>query len=119
MARSQLGLLTFGVLLIILAAWSAVWILDIILLWDLFPGIILSVGIWTVFLAGIKACRSSWAEGHAFSSFGWGMLALVLGGSWWLSNLGMPIEMTIVFVLLLLGLLAIATALRSAMSQRK
>jgi hypothetical protein len=119
MSRPQLGLLTLGVLLIILAAWSAALVLEIILLWDLFPGILLSVGIWMIVLAGIKAFRSSMTDSSAFSTFGWGMLILVIGGSWWLSNMGMPIAMTLVFVLLLLGLLAITTALRSTMSQRK
>jgi hypothetical protein len=119
MVRPHLGLLTLGVLLIILAAWSAAWILEFILLQDLLPGILLSIGIWMITLSGLKASRSSVSDSSAFSTFGWGMLILVLGGSWWLSNGGMPMEMTLVFVLLLLGLLAIVTALRTTMSRKK
>ncbi|UCD97002.1 MAG: hypothetical protein JSV35_02830 [Candidatus Bathyarchaeota archaeon] len=119
MGRLHLGLLTLGVLLIILAVWSAAWILEFILLQDFPPGILLSVGIWMIALAGLKASRTSVSESNAFSTFGWGMLVLVLGSSWWFSNSGMPIEMTLVFVLLLLGILAIVTALRSTMSQKE
>jgi hypothetical protein len=119
MGRPHLGLLTLGVLLIILAAWSAAWILEFISRQDLLPGILLSVGIWMIALAGLKAFRSSVSDSNAFSTFSWGMLILVIGGSWWFSNSGMPIEMTLVFVLLLLGLLAIVTALRSTLSQKE
>lgn len=112
MARFSLGLLTFGVFLIIVAVWIAALVLTIVVAKNLVPLILLSSGIWTVIVAGIKAIKPE--EEGAFSTFGWGMLFIVLGGSWYLSNRGMPIEFTVVFVLILLGALAVVAALRSS-----
>lgn len=111
MAKIHLGLLSFGVFLILVAVWIAAWVLTIIAAENLVPLILLSSGIWTVVVAGLKAVKP---EEGAFSTFGWGMLFIVLGGSWYLSNTGMPIEFTVVFVLLLLGALAVVVALRSS-----
>jgi hypothetical protein len=110
--KQQLGLLTLGVILIIVATWVAAFILSLISLSDIFPLVLLSSGIWTIVVAGIKAIASKESDG-AFGIFGWGTLFIVVGGSWYFSNLGMPIEYTIVFVLLLLGALAIAAGLKS------
>ncbi|MFQ6068630.1 MAG: hypothetical protein ACE5KD_03705 [Candidatus Bathyarchaeia archaeon] len=111
MTRIHLGLLTFGVFLIIVAVWIAASVLAIITTKNLVPLILLSSGVWTVVVAGIKTVIPEENNG-AFSTFGWGMLFIVLGGSWYLNNVGMPIEFTVVFVLLLLGALAVVTALR-------
>jgi hypothetical protein len=110
--KRQLGLLTLGVFLIIVATWVGAFILSLITLNDVLPLVLLSSGIWTVVVAGLKAIISK-ENGGAFGIFGWGTLLIVVGGSWYFSSLGMPIEFTIVFVLLLLGALAIASALKS------
>ncbi len=109
--KVNLGLMSFGVFLIIVAVWIAAWLLTIITTENLVPLILLSSGVWAVVVSGLKVIKPD--EG-AFSNFGWGMLFIVLGGSWYLSNSGMPIEYTIVFVLLLVGALAVVVALRSS-----
>lgn len=110
MAKLQLGLLSFGVFLVIVAVWIAAWILTVITTENLVPLILLSSGVWTVVVAGLKAIKP---EEGAFSTFGWGMLFIVLGGSLYMVNTGMHPLYTVVFVLALIGILAVATALRS------
>lgn len=111
MARFHLGLLSFGVFLIIVAIWIAAFLLAKITAENIVPLILLSSGVWTMVAAGFKAVKS---EEGAFSIFGWGMLLIVLGGSLYMVNMGMNPIYTVVFVLALIGILAAATALRSS-----
>jgi len=106
-----MGLLSFGVFLIMVAIWVAAFLLETISAANLVPLILLSSGVWTVAIAGIKAARQK--EDGAFSTFGWGMLLTVLGGSFYMVNTGMNPVYIVVFVLALLGALAIAAALKS------
>lgn len=112
MARFHLRLLSFGVFLIIVATWIAAWGLALITASNLVPLILLSSGIWTAIVAGIKAVKPEREEG-AFSTFGWGMLLIVVGGSLYMVNVGMNPMFVIVFVLALIGALAVAAALQS------
>lgn len=112
MAKVHLRLLSFGVFLIIVAVWIAAWVLTIISAENLVPLILLSSGVWTVVIAGLKAVRPR-ENGGAFSTFGWGMLFIVLGGSLYMVNTGMSPVYIVVFVLALVGALAVAAALRS------
>lgn len=106
-----MGLLSFGVFLIMVAVWVAAFVLGAIDVVNLVPLILLSSGVWTVAIAGIKAATQK--EDGAFSTFGWGMLLTVLGGSFYMVNMGMNPVYIVVFVLALLGALAIAAALKS------
>lgn len=109
--RAQFGLLTFGVFLVFLATWISVWILGSIKFENVTPLVLLSTGIWIAILAVVRKVSHS-IEGDHFTTFSWGMLFIVLGGSWFLTNMGMAIEFVIVFLLLLVGALAIVTAIR-------
>jgi hypothetical protein len=114
LVRLNLGLLSLGAFLIIIALWVAAWILQAVIIENLVPLILLSSGVWTVVVAGLKAVRHEGNGTGAFSTFGWGMLFIVLGGSLYLINAGMDPLYTVVFILILVGALAVATALRSA-----
>lgn len=109
--RAQFGLLTFGVFILFIATWISVWLLGSINFEDVTPLVFLSTGIWIAILAGVRKASHS-LEGNTFTTFSWGMLFIVLGGSWYLTNMGMPIEFVMVFLLLLIGALAVITALR-------
>ena len=95
----------------IVAIWIAAFLLTIISAANLIPLILLSSGVWTVVIAGVKAAEKK--EDGAFGTFGWGMLFIVLGGSFYMVNQGMELAYIIVFVLALVGALAIAAALKS------
>jgi hypothetical protein len=109
--RAQFGLLTFGVFLLFVATWISVWLLGRINFENVIPLVFLSTGIWIAILAGVRKASHS-IEGNPFTTFSWGMLFIVLGGSWYLTNMGMPMEFVIVFLLILIGALAVVTALR-------
>jgi hypothetical protein len=111
LAKLHLGLLSLGVFLVIVAVWTAAFLLDAISAANLVPLILLSSGVWTIVIAGIRATKQK--EDGAFSTFGWGMLLMVLGGSFYMVNMGMNPVYIVVFVLILLGALAIAAALKS------
>ncbi len=96
----------------IVAVWIAAWLLGFIAAANIVPLILLSSGVWIVVVAGLKA-MSPEKEG-AFSNFGWGTLFIVLGGSLYMISMGMEPLYTVVFVLILVGALAVATALRSS-----
>lgn len=105
-----IGILSFGVFLIIVAVWLASWALGTIQTLDLIPLILSSSGVWTVIVAGIKVYRKD--EESAFGTFGWGMFFIVLGSSLYMINVGIDPVYTIVFVLALVGALAIIAALK-------
>ncbi len=110
--RTHLGLMSLGVFLIIVALWVAAWLFDAISAADLVPLILLSSGVWVVANASVRAARHDENTG-AFSTFGWGMLFIVLGGSLLLVNTGMNPLLTVVFILALIGVLTVVTAFRS------
>jgi hypothetical protein len=76
-------LLSFGVFLIIVAVWVAAWVLGVIAVEGFVPLILLSAGGWTLVVAGLQAFGKG-EDGDAFSTFGWGMLFVVVGGTLYL-----------------------------------
>lgn len=110
MVKANFGLLTFGVFLITVAIWTAFWVFEVIPFTNVVPLILLSNGAWIVIVATIKVARVE--HYGAFETFGWGALLIVLGGSWYLINEGLPIALPFVFIFLLFGALAIAASVR-------
>jgi len=111
MPKRQLDLLSLGVLVIIIA----------ILLVAFFPdwGTILSLtislyGLWVVALAGIRAKSPEKYERGAFSTLVLGILLLAVGGAWYLNILTEGnILYSVVLLLVIVGILAVASALPS------
>jgi hypothetical protein len=110
--KVHLGLLSFGAFLIVVAVWTAALAYGVIATENLVPLVILSSGVWVVFVAGLKLTLSK--EAGAFRTFGWGMLFAVLGGAMYMMNQGMNAVYTVVLVLLLIGALAVVAALRAS-----
>ena len=104
--------MSFGVFLIIVAVWIAALAFGVITTENLVPLILLSSGAWVVIVAGLKIALPR--KNGAFSTFGWGMLFIVLGGAMYLMNQGMNPIITAVLILLLIGALAVVAALRSS-----
>jgi hypothetical protein len=109
--RQQLDLLTFGVLIVIVAMllitfgptgqWDRMISLTITLL-----------GLWIIVSAGIRARNPSKYERGAYSTFVMGLLLLAVGGAWFVNIVTSGNLIFSIFLLLLvIGLLVIATAL--------
>jgi len=113
MAR-QYELLSFGVFLVIvavvLAAYSALLItrLD-----EIIPWIITLYGIWTVVLAGVRTRNPEKYGRSAYSTLVMGIVLIAFGGSWELYIVTANLIPSIVLLILVIGILAVASALPS------
>ncbi len=113
MAR-QYELLSFGVFLVIVAlvlvAYSVLLItrLDEIIAW-----IIALFGVWTVVLAGIRTRNPEKYGRSAYSTLIMGILLITFGGSWALFIATANFILAIVLLILVIGLLAVVSALPS------
>jgi len=105
------GLLSIGIFLIILVV-SIILCTPLGLIdWSLVPPLILALyGCWTIALAGIRASNPQKYERSPFSTFAGGLILIAIGGAWFLWSFGWLYSLVI--LLLVLGVLAIVTALK-------
>jgi hypothetical protein len=111
MAESRRETLSIGVFLIIIVVAIMLYATQVITDWTLiFPLILVLSGCWTLVLAGIRASNPQKYERGAFSTMGLGLLLIAVGGAWYLFAFN-PLY-SLALILLVLGALAIAAALR-------
>ena len=105
------GLLSIGVFLIILVISIILYTPLELIHWSLIPALILTLyGCWTMVLAGIRASNPHKYERGPFSTFALGLILIAIGGAWFTYSIE-PLYSAAI-VLLVLGALAIAAALR-------
>jgi len=113
MPRRPLGILSLGVLVVIVA---------ICLMITTEIGEILSLaitffGVWVIVLAGIKTRTPPEElekyERGAFSTLAWGIILTAIGGAWFLNIRTGYWLYSLALVLLVLGILVVTAALRS------
>jgi cobalamin synthase len=113
MAR-QYEMLSFGVLLVIAAVVLVAYALLIITRVDEALALIIAFyGVWTMVLAGIRTKNPEKYGRGAYSTLVMGVLLTALGGAWVLYIEGTNIVVTIALLLVVIGILAVATALPS------
>ena len=118
MAR-QYELLSLGALLVIAAVLLVAFAAEVIKRFDeVFALIIALYGVWTMILAGIRVKNPEKYGRGAYSTLVMGVLLTVLGGAWALYIEGTSIIITIALILVVVGILAVASALPS-FRQRK
>jgi len=112
MAESQnRGLLSIGIFLVILVISIILYIPLELIDWPLIPPLILAFyGCWTIVLAGMRTSNPHKYERGPFSTFAWGLLLIAIGGAWFTYSIEPLYSLAI--MLLVLGALAIAAALR-------
>jgi len=114
MPKKPLGLLSFGVFVVIIAILLIAYGTGYITSWQEFLSLVLaSYGIWIVILAGIRAKAPEKYERGAPSTFVWGFLFTIIGGVWYL-NIVQILSLTFALALILIGvgILAVISALR-------
>lgn len=109
----ELGLLSIGVFIIIVAACLFAVAAGFIRVEYVVPLVIAFYGVWVIVLAGVRVKYPEKYARGAFSTFGWGVLLTGVGASWFLYLYGVNLMYALAIVLVLLGLLAVAAALRS------
>jgi hypothetical protein len=110
----QFELLSFGVLLVIVAMVLIAYAAQIITGLNQVVALIIALyGIWTIVLAGIRFQKPEKYGRGAFSTMVMGILLTALGGVWYLYIAGTNIFITIAILLVIIGILAVASALPS------
>lgn len=110
MAEGRQGILSIGVFLVILAGSILLYVANVISWMLVVPVVLLLSGCWVIVLAGMRASNPQKYERGPFSTFAWGLFLIALGGAWLLYTFN-PLY-SLALILLVLGALAIATALR-------
>lgn len=110
----QFEMLSFGILLVITAFVLILYGLQIILRLDeVLALIIFLYGIWTIALAGIRTQNPEKYGRGAYSTLVMGVILTALGGAWYLYIATANLLLSIVLLLLVIGILAVASALPS------
>lgn len=110
----QYETLSVGVFLVIAAVLLAAYAVRIIVRLDEVLALIIAVyGVWTVVLAGIGTQNPEKYGRGAYSTLVMGILLIAFGGAWFLTIEGAPIILTIALLLLVIGILAVASAIPS------
>jgi len=109
-SESRRQLLSIGVFLLIIVAVVLLFAVNIIGWTLIIPLILVLSGCWTLVLAGIRASNPQKYERGAFSTIGLGLFMIAVGGAWYLFAFN-PLY-SLALILLVLGALAIAAALR-------
>ena len=110
MAESRRQLLSIGVFVIIIVV-AILLVAANVIGWALIiPLILVLSGCWTLVLAAMRASNPQKYERGTFSTMGLGLLMIAVGGAWYLFAFN-PLY-SLALILLVLGALAIAAALR-------
>lgn len=111
MSESRRQLLSIGVFFIIIVAVILLYAAKLFTDWTLiFPLILVLSGCWILILAAMRSREPQKYERGPFSTMGMSLLLIALGGAWYLFRFN-PLY-SLALVLLVLGALAIAAALR-------
>ncbi len=110
----QFEMLSFGVLMVITALMLVAYAVQIIAGLDQVVALIIAFyGVWTMVLAGIRTKNPEKYGRGAYSTLVMGILLIALGGSWYLYIATTNFVLSMVLLLLVIGILAVATALPS------
>jgi uncharacterized membrane protein HdeD (DUF308 family) len=116
----QYELLSLGALLVIAAVLLVAFATEAIKRLDEVLALILALyGVWTMILAGIRVRNPEKYGRGAYSTLVMGVLLTALGGAWVLYIEGTNIIITIALILVVIGILAVASALPSFRQKRE
>jgi hypothetical protein len=116
----QYELLSLGALLVIAAVLLVAFTAEVIKRLDEVLALIIALyGVWTMILAGIRVRNPEKYGRGAYSTLVMGVLLTVLGGAWVLYIEGTNIIITIALILVVIGILAVASALPSFRQKRE
>jgi len=113
MAR-QWELLSFGVLLVIASLVLVAYSVQIVTRLDEILALIIAFyGVWTIVLAGVRTKNPEKYGRGAYSTLVMGILLTALGGAWYLYIATADLILSIVMLLIIIGILAVASAIPS------
>ena len=110
MAESNRDMLSLGVVLIIVVVAIVLFAAGFIEWTLIVPVVLVFSGCWMLVLAAMRGSHPQKYAPSAFGSLGVGLFMIALGGAWYLFRFNVLYSLAL--VLLVLGALAIAAALR-------
>ena len=110
MPKRPLGILSIGVLVVVLAISTYIFAPDLSAIFSL---TLILFGLWVMVLSGIRAFNPEIYGHGAFNIFSGGILITALGVAWLLSIYEFPVGYLLTTVLLILGILVVAAAVRT------
>jgi hypothetical protein len=110
MSESRRQLLSIGVFLLIIVAVIVLFAATLITLTVVIPLILVLSGVWILVLAVVRSQNPQKYELGAFSTLNMGLILIALGGAWYLLYINWLYS--IALLLLVLGAIAIAAALK-------
>jgi uncharacterized membrane protein YidH (DUF202 family) len=113
MPKKPTDLLSLGVFVVIVAICLLAYAAELIKRTDEVLSLIIAFyGVWVVVLAGIRVKIPEKYERGAFSTFVGGVLLVAIGGAWFLNIQVANLVYTLAVFLVIVGILAVASALR-------
>jgi len=110
----QYEMLSFGVLLVIIALVLVAYVALIITGLDQVLALVIALyGVWNIVLAGIRVKNPEKYGRSAYETLLMGIVLIALGGSWFLFIATQNIILSIVLILLVIGIIAVISALPS------
>ncbi|MGD0645502.1 MAG: hypothetical protein ABSA75_11415 [Candidatus Bathyarchaeia archaeon] len=111
MSESRRQLLSIGVFFIIaVVAILLYYPAKVFGAWDIFPTIFILFGVWLLIMAAMRAQSPQKYERTSFGTLEMGVILMALGGAWFLFSISYVYS--IALLLLVLGAIAIAAALK-------
>ncbi len=116
----QYETLSFGVLMVIIALMLVALVAGIITdPYQMIALIIAFYGIWTLVLAGIRTRNPEKYGRGAGSTMAMGIVLLAIGGAWFLLTIGTNPVLALALLLIIVGILAVVSALPSLRQKPK
>jgi len=112
LAKRPVGLLSFGLLILLLALSLAMASAGLIGFSEVPSSVIALFGVWLMVLAGVQSTKQEKHERSAFSIFSWGVFISALGIVWFLSIRQILLGYLPSVFLLVIGTLIVIAALR-------
>ncbi len=114
MPKRPVGVLSFGILILVLAVSIAASAANILVnIFEIFSLTFILFGLWVTILAGIRAANPEQYGGGAFNTFSGGILLTTFGVVWSLYIREMFVEYLLPALLLIIGILVAVTGIRA------
>ena len=114
MPKRPVGVLSFGILILVVAVSMAAFAANILFnIFEMFPLTLILFGLWVTILAGIRAVNPEQYGRGAFNTASVGILLTTLGVIWSLHIREMFVEYLLPALLLVIGILVAVTGIRA------
>ena len=114
MPKRPVGVLSLGILILVLAICIAAFSAKILVnISEIFSLTFILFGLWIMFLAGIRVLNPEQYGGGAFNTFSGGILITTLGLVWLLYSRGVAVNYLLPAFLVVIGILVAVTGIRA------